>query len=64
MELPDVRNTLHDRAAGVTYHVLAYRTLTADELKRAVAQYLAQRGRARPKSGSVITIQTVIGGTG
>lgn len=37
MKLPDVRNTLHDRNAGVTYHVVAYRTLAPGELTQAVA---------------------------
>lgn len=60
MTLPNVKTTLTDRKSRVTYHVLAYRTLTRAELMLVVRLYLAQK-RKRPKPGTSVTILSVIG---
>lgn len=61
IQLPSVRTTLVDPAKKITYHVMAYRSLTRDELLMAVRMYLAQAGRKKPKAGSTVTIGTLIG---
>jgi hypothetical protein len=59
MESPNVVNKLIDRASGVTYVVMAYRALTASELRLTVAAYLRQQGPA--KRGQEVVIQTSLG---
>jgi len=61
MNQPNVRSTLFDPNTDVTYHVLAYRSLTRQELLQSVSAYLAQNKRKKPKPKATITIITVIG---
>lgn len=61
MQQPDVRTSLHDPNTEVTYHVIAYRTLSRQELLQSVATYLSKNKRKRPKPGSSVTIITIIG---
>lgn len=59
--LPSVRNSLIDPNSGVTYHVMAYREITREELIFSVRTYLASKGRKKPKKGTEVTIVTIIG---
>lgn len=60
LEAPKVESQLVDPASGVTYRVLAYRKLTATELRMAVAAHHSPK--AKPvKRGDVITIVTLLG---
>lgn len=61
METPQVVNELNDPTAVVKYRVIAYRTLTKQELIQAVVLYLRQHKGRKPKRGSVITIVSIIG---
>jgi hypothetical protein len=64
MQGPDVRSTLRDDANNMTYHVIAYRALSREELIRCVGQYHAQpsvRRRKTPLRNKVIEIHTIIG---
>lgn len=57
---PSVENKVIDKARGVTYRVLAYRALSATELRMAVAAYHSPKRKAL-KHGAVVTIVTVLG---
>lgn len=61
MEMPKVRTEVRNKEAGVTYVIVAYRTITPSEARMAIAAYLKQAGKRRPKPGTVITVQTIIG---
>ncbi len=62
MEMPNVRSTLIDSESNVTYHVMAYRSLTREEMVLSVRQYWAQKKRSRKiKPGTEITIISIIG---
>lgn len=64
MEMPNVRNTLRDEARNVTFHVMAYRTLTPGEMLQSVRQWFAQRkGRRAAPKNQIITIFTLWGAT-
>ena len=66
MDGPSIRNTLRIPKHNMTYHVMAYRTLTRKELLESVAQFLAQpkiRRRKTPLRNQTITILTVHGAT-
>jgi hypothetical protein len=57
---PNVMNVYTDTGRNVRYEVFAYRALTADELRIAVACYLSER-RGPPRKGFVVKILTIIG---
>lgn len=59
IQMPNIRTTLADQENKVSYHVLSYRELTRQELIMAVRIYLSRH--KKPKRGTEITIQTVIG---
>ena len=64
LKAPDVRNTVRDEEHNVTYHIMAYRTLSKEEMILTVRQYLAQprlRRRKTRERHKVITILTVHG---
>lgn len=61
MEAPSVANILKDEANGVTYRVMAYRTMTANEIMHSIALYLRQRKGKKPKRGTMVTIISIIG---
>lgn len=61
MEMPSVRSTIKDPAKDVTYHVMAYRTLSREELVQSVRAYHSSRRTKKLKKGQVITIMTIIG---
>lgn len=63
MNLPSVKNTLNDPNSGVTYHVMAYRQTTPDELLSAVRHFLASE-KPKLKVGKTFTIWTTIGASG
>ena len=61
MQIPDVRNTIRDEDNNVTYHVMAYRDLTREEMIVSVRHFLAQpknRRRKTPLKNKVVTILT------
>jgi hypothetical protein len=61
MQAHNVKNSLVDEEAGVTYHVMAYRALRREELLRCVRIYLRnRRSKKKLKPGTEITIVTVI----
>lgn len=64
MKQPDVRTSLTDPRARVTYHVIAYRSLTRSEVIGCIRAYLNQKRRPKPKRGQEITIVTIIGHDG
>lgn len=59
--MPNVRNSLHDRNSEVTYHVMAFRQISRQELLFAVRAYLGSKGKKKPMKGEEITIITLIG---
>jgi len=61
MQMPNVKNTLIDSGSGVTYHVMAYRQLTLDEIVLSVRHYWNQNKKSKIKPGTVITIVSIIG---
>lgn len=61
MKQPDVRTTMTDTGADITYHVIAYRSLTRNEVLGCIRAYLNQKRRPKPKRGQEITIFTIIG---
>ena len=62
IEMPSVRNVLVDEDGGVRYEVLAYRTLSREEVVMSVRTFLASRkSRRRLKRGTVVEIVSVIG---
>lgn len=63
IEKPRVLNRYLDQARGITFNVMAYRTLTQEELLYAVALYWKQKGgKKTPKPGTVITIISSLSG--
>lgn len=60
MEQPHVRNVLIDSGSNITYEVMAYRSLTREEIFQAVAVYKSQKGK-KPKKNATIRIMTIIG---
>jgi hypothetical protein len=66
MQMPNVRSSIRDAENNVTYHVLAYRRLSKQELIRSVARYQVQpsvRRRKKPLKNQEITIITIHGAT-
>ncbi|MCY1253044.1 hypothetical protein D9M68_122890 [compost metagenome] len=64
MKPPSISNIIKDPQRGLTYNVLAYRTLTREEMLQAVQSFLLRnRGRALRK-GKVITILSLFGAVG
>ena len=61
MRQPDVRTSMTDPREGITYHVIAYRSLTRAEVIGCIRAYLNQKRRPKPKRGQDITIVTIIG---
>lgn len=61
MKQPSVRTSMTDPRAGITYHVIAYRTLTRAEIIGCIRAYLGQKRRFKPRRGQEITIVTIIG---
>ena len=61
MQMPHVRNTIRDEDNNVTYHVMAYRDLTREEMIVSVRYFLTQpknRRRKTPLKNKVVTILT------
>ena len=58
---PNVRTSLYDPNTEITYHVLAYRTLSHHELLQSIATYQSQNQRKKLKRRSSVTIITLIG---
>jgi hypothetical protein len=66
MEMPRVKNTIRDGTNNVTYHVLAYRSLTKEELLLSVKRFHSQpkiHRRKTPLRNMVITIISILGAT-
>lgn len=64
MEQPSVCSSIRDAENNVTYHVMAYRPLTRQELAQTVRAYRSQprfRRRKTPERNKIITIISVIG---
>jgi hypothetical protein len=61
VRIPDVLNTIVDRKREITYHIMAYRPLTREEMALALRQYWAQKGSLKVERGSTVTIVSVIG---
>lgn len=61
MQMPDVKNTIVDPEKKVTYHIMAYRQLTREEMVLSVRQFLSQKRTSRVRRGSTITIVSIIG---
>ena len=64
MQMPNVRTTIEDQNLKITFHVMAYRTLSRDEMILAVRHCMSQKKRKRPKPGQEITIISTIGANG
>lgn len=59
MEMPTVRSEIRDEKGRTLYWVMAYRTLTADELVQAMVFY--ELKHKRPKPNKPVTIISIIG---
>lgn len=62
MERPRIEHEIRDPERNITYIVVAYRTLTQQEVVFAVRAFLT-RTRRKPKKNSRIEILTVFGAT-
>jgi hypothetical protein len=62
---PNIWSTIRDEDRNVTYRVLAYRSLSREELVLQVRQYHAQlaRRRRKPPRNQTVQIHTIIGAT-
>jgi hypothetical protein len=59
---PSIRTTVVDPEDNVTYHIMAYRELSAAEGVREVKLFLRDtKPRNKPKAGSTVWIRTLIG---
>ena len=61
---PNVRNTVADEENNVTYHIMAFRQMSREEMVGTVRQYLSQPGMTRrknPEKNKIITITTSYG---
>ena len=57
MQIPNVKNVVHDLRKKVTYEVMATRELTRQELRTAVAAHLGDLEKSeRPKRGQAVMI--------
>jgi len=66
MRPPDVLSTMRDERHNVTYHFVAYRTLTRDEMLTGIAMLHGQpsmRRRKKPIRNQTFTVQTIHGAT-
>ena len=61
MQQPNIRTTMKDEKQKITYHVMAYRTLTDVEMLQSIRYYFSQKKSKKLKPGESITIITVIG---
>jgi len=64
MQEPNIRSSIRDEEHNMTYHVMAYRKLSREELVWQVRSYHSQprfRRRKTPERNKVITILTIIG---
>ena len=59
MQRPDIRSTIKDEARNITYHIMAYRALSKDEMVIAVRTLLAQPKRPALVDGQTIVIETL-----
>ena len=55
MSYPHVKTTVSDDT-GVTWHVVAHRTLNETEMMTKIQSYLVQRNGIRPQGGTSIII--------
>lgn len=60
MELPQIKSTFVDTATNVTYHIMAYRPLSRDEMVQAIRYYRQQQKWKNDKAGTVVTITSLI----
>ena len=63
MNLPHIKNTVVIRETNMTYHVMAYRTLTDAEIKMTLTVYFSQKGKDLERNG-LVTIHSAIGNSG
>ncbi len=66
MEMPTVKSSIRDKQNDVTYHVLAYRKLTREELVLAIGHFHSQpsmRRRKAPLRKATITFHSLFGAT-
>ena len=61
IQQPNIKNTIKDDKKDVTYHIMAYRILSKDEMVEAVKMVLSQKAAKTVKKGQVVTIITIIG---
>ncbi len=62
--MPNICNTLRDDANNMTYQVMAYRTLSREEVLLSVRHFLSQprvRRREKPLQNQTIKILTIYG---
>jgi hypothetical protein len=58
---PDVVSVIRDDERDITYRIVAYRTLTYAEKVSSVRSFITQKKSPKLKTGSTITILTIIG---
>ncbi len=66
MKMPDVVTSIRDEANNYTYNVLAYRTLSRQEMLQAISHFKSQpkmRRKKRPLRNGSVTIVTIHGAT-
>lgn len=61
MEMPNVLSTIRDPRKNITYQVVAYRSLSREEMVMSVRQFLSQKGKPKVKPGSTVKIISIIG---
>lgn len=58
---PTIMSSIQDPRSKVTYHVMAYRELTREELVLAIRTFHGQRGAKPITAGTEVTIITSMG---
>ncbi|AGX88285.1 hypothetical protein Cenrod_2218 [Candidatus Symbiobacter mobilis CR] len=61
MEAPTISNIIKSPEKNITYNILAYKTLSRQEIVSAVQNFNSQNKRKRIEPGTIITILTTIG---
>lgn len=60
IDLPPIKNSAKSHDEGITYHVMAYRKLTRDEIIQNVMFYHSQ-SKKKERKGDVVTIISLEG---
>lgn len=61
MQAPHIKNSIRDEEFNTTYHIMAYRDLSYEEMVKALRVYYSSTKKKKKEKNKEITIVTVIG---